>query len=375
MNEGITSQFGFLFQKYAFIDIVINNASMNVYFTYEGADDIDLAHANTSDPLVMTCISNSNYIQVKSGNVSKDCWAKVVGNWLLLENYNIADFMLLCENEMNFDIKSDEIVDAVCDYFVAGKGKSRKSIARRVYDKFFEKSNDVVVKDIVIELIDKCTVIVKTIDEIKKDILEIFIKNYCTDIKIYEKAKEKRFERFIEYIVTGIDKSIENKKRFTVTFSNLMSIVSRVCNEISDNKYIIDVTEIKKRKRKDAENIIENSDIREVRQLLKVKNNIGFVTKELVKELLYKDFREVYAEGDIEISNIEDTAHTNYEDAIFELDDSPTAKDVFLKTTSKSIGSNLMENSSTYRNGCYVYLTGDGIDPDLQISWGDEEDE
>lgn len=57
------------------------------------------------------------------------------------------------------------------------------------------------------------------------------------------------------------------------------------------------------------------------------------------------------------------------------LDASPSAKDVFLKTTSKSIGSNLMENSSTYRNGCYVYLTGDGIDPDLQISWGYEEDE
>lgn len=39
----------------------------------------------------------------------------------MLENYNTADFMLLCENGMNFDIKSDEIADTMCDYFVAGK--------------------------------------------------------------------------------------------------------------------------------------------------------------------------------------------------------------------------------------------------------------
>ena len=25
-----------------------------------------------------------------------------------------------------------------------------------------------------------------------------------------------------------------------------------------------------------------------------------------------------------------------------------------------------------YKNGCYIYLTGDEIDKDLQIDWGEE---
>ena len=211
-------------------------------------------------------------------------------------------------------------------------------------------------------------------DEMKEELLKVFTDTYCTDVKIYEKAKERRFKRFIEYIFAEIDAAIEKKKKYTITFQKLMDIVNRVRAEISDNKYNIETAEIKKRKKTEAEKLIKDGKIREIKQLLLVQNNLGFVMGELVKELLYKDFRDVYVDGGNEISNMEDMAHTNYEDALLEFDKTPTPKEIFLQTTRKPIVSSILDNNSIYRNGCYVFLTGDNIDPDLQISWGEDDE-
>ena len=372
MSDGITSQYGFIFKRYAFIENVISNAAMNLFFTYEGVDDIDVSDAKAVDMLAMASASNNRYIQVKSGTVSKDCWSKVIGNWILTDDYQNAIFILLCENELDFNVNDAEIIDFVYCYFEKGASKSKKSIAKKVNDKIFEDNDENAIKEIIRELSQRCTITNRSFDELKEELLKTFTDTYCTDVKIYEKAKERRFERFIEYIVAEIDAAIEKKKKYTITFQKLMDIVNRVRAEISDNKYTIETVEIKKRKKKEAEMLMRDRSIREIKQLLLVQNNSAFVMGELVKELLYKDFRDVYADGGIEISNIEDIAHTNYEDALLEFDETPTPKEVFVKTTRKPIESSILDNSSIYRNGCYVFLTGDDIDPDLQISWGED---
>ncbi len=372
MSDGITSQYGFLFQKYVFIESVISNAAMNLFFTYEGVDDIDVSDVKTVDTLVMASVSNSRYIQVKSGTVNKNCWSKVIGNWILTDDYQNAIFILLCENELDFDVNNADIIDSVYCYFEEGASKSKKSIARKVNDKIFAGNDENTIKEIIRELSRKCTITTRSFDELKEKLLKTFIDTYCTDVKIFEKAKERRFERFIEYVITEMDIAIEKKKKYTITFQKLMDIVNRVRSEISDNKYTIETVELKKRKKKEAETLMGDRSIREVRQLLLVQNDPAFITGELVKELLYKDFRDVYADGGIEISNIEDMAHTNYEDALLEFNETPSPKEVFVKTTRKLIETSILDNSSIYRNGCYVYLTGDDIDPDLQISWGED---
>lgn len=374
MSDGITSQYGFLFQKYAFIENVISNAAMNIFFTYEGVDDIDVSDAKKEDMLAMAAASNNRYIQVKSGTVNKDCWSKVIGNWILVENYQEAGFTLLCENELGYDVNDADIIEFVYSYFEKGASKSTKSIARKVNDKIFAGNDKNTIMEIISDLSQRCIVTTRSFDEMKEVLSKTFIDTYCTDVKIYEKAKERRFERFIEYVITEIDVAIEKKKKYTITFQKLMDIVNKVRAEISDNKYTVETAEIKKRKKKEAEDLIKEGKIREIRQLLLVQNNPGFVAGELVKELLYKDFRDVYVDGGIEISNIEDLAHTNYEDALLEFDETPTPKEVFVKTTRKPIESSIMDNSSIYRNGCYVFLTGDEIDPDLQISWGEDDE-
>lgn len=374
MLDGIKSQYGFLFQRYAFILNVINNASMNIYFTYEGIDDIDVSDADKEGTLAMAAASNHKYIQVKSGTVNKNCWSKVIGNWILTENYQEADFTLLCENVLNFNVNDDDVIESVYGYFEKGASGNARSIARRVNDKFFAENDKNSIMEIIRDLSQRCIIMAQSFDEIKKALSETFTDTYCTDVKIYEKAKERRFERFIEYMIAEIDDAMEKKKKYTITFQKLMDIVNKVRTEISDSKYTVETAEIKKRKKKTAENLMKEGKIREIRQLLLVKNDTGFVIGELVKELLYKDFRDVYADGGIEISNIEDSAHTNYEDALLELDENPTPKEIFIKTTRKPIESSIMDNSSIYRNGCCVFLTGDDVNSDLQISWGEDDE-
>ena len=123
MSGGITSQYGFLFQRYAFIENVINNAAMNLFFTYEGVDDIDVSDINAVDMLAMASASNNRYIQVKSGTVSKNCWSKVIGNWILTDDYQNAVFILLCENELDFNVHDADIIDFVYYYFEEGASK------------------------------------------------------------------------------------------------------------------------------------------------------------------------------------------------------------------------------------------------------------
>jgi len=371
MSDGIISQYGFLFQRYIFIDTVIAHASMDLYFTYEGVDDIDV---NTPEELVSVNF-NKSYIQVKSGVVSKECWAKVLGNWILAGEAQNTSFVLICENNLEFNVHEDTTIDAVYKYFEDGVSKNRKSIARKVHDALFENNNEETVKSLILKFTKKCVIDVYSEDQILSGLKQKIIDTYCTDIKVYEKAKQIRCDRIVEYFMSEIDESIKNKKKCVITFQKIMDIVGRVRSEISDNKFTVNTADVKKKKQKEANDLIENGDIREIRQLKLVKNDVGFIAQELVKELLYKDFREVYVEGGLVISNIEDAAYTNYQDALLELDGSnPSPKQVFMQTTRKVIDSSIMDNSSIYRNGCYVYLTGENIDEDKQISWGKEDE-
>ncbi|MCD7731613.1 MAG: hypothetical protein LUI05_09000 [Oscillospiraceae bacterium] len=204
------------------------------------------------------------------------------------------------------------------------------------------------------------------IENIKQKVFD----TYCTDIKIFERAKQCRLERILEYLLFEIEESIKNKKKYTLTFPKLMELVRRVQTEISDNKYSVNTSAIKKRKRSEAELLVQEDSIREIRQLKLVSDDLGFITSELVNELLYKDFREVYADGGIEIANIEDIAYSNYQETVFEFDSTPSAKNLFINTVKKEIHSSIMENSPIYRKGCYVYLTGEEIDEEKQITWG-----
>lgn len=374
MLDGITAQYGFLFQRYVFIDTVICHASMDLFFTYEGADDINVNNSLIAEDIALVSTSKNTYIQVKSGTVSKECWAKVLGNWMLTDDHEEGTFSLICENELGFDINDEGTIDKVYKYFENGRTKDKRAIAKRVYEKKFKNNSEDEVRKAIKDLTKKCSVRVCSMGLIMESLDQKISETYCTDIKVYERAKQSRSERLVEYLMAEIDRAIKDKNKYTLTFPKLMEVVGKVKNEISDEKYIVNTSEIKKKKKKEVEALIKDSNLREIRQLRLVMNDPGFITKELVNELLYKDFRDVYEEGGIEVSNIEDIAYTNFQDAMFAFDDTPSPRDVFYNTTKREIHSSIMPDSPIYKNGCYVYLTGEEADDEKQISWGTEDE-
>ena len=307
--------------------------------------------------------------------VSKECWIKILGNWLINnDEIDYATYNVVLENELSFDPENEDILQKTVEYFFAGKTKQSTSIAYKVYKKYIEGVDNAqsYLANMIKKIQRKITCDVYCFDGIKADSLGIFIDNYCRDITSYNAAKECRFERFIDYIQKEIDKSLERKSSYILRFPSFISIIQRVTEEISDHKYIININETRAKKRKEAENLLNGSRVREVEQLKIVSDNPGFIVKELVNELLYKDFRNVYVDNanTTIVSNMEYTAYSNYEDVKLSFESNPGPKMVFDKTVEKPIPSSIVDNSPIYIHGCYVFLTGDDADSDKQITWG-----
>ena len=370
-NAGITSQYGFLYQRKVFIYYALSNAATNQSYTFEGKDDIEVS---TEDGLFCIHSSSTGSIQVKSASIDEASFCKVICNWLLMDE--LGHHTLFTENALSFTV-NDSTVNAIIDYICNGKDKKKSSIARRTYDRFKE----IITTDVsllsakVLNLLQSYKQIVLGMDALDKRLEEVFFSNYCQDIKEYDLAKAKRLERFISYINQDIDNSIKSKSPYMLIYPNLIKTIMQVSDEISDERYVTNIPELKKKLKDDASRIVTERATREVKQLYLVDNSDQFVIDGIVHELLYKDFREVYiTQKEMELINLEQDAHENYETALFSLDenDSHIARKVYRETVKMPIAGSLLPDGVVYRKGCYIYLTGDNIDEDFLITWGDE---
>lgn len=278
------------------------------------------------------------------------------------------------ENDLGFEWSIPKLVDLIKDFVLNGKGQKVTSIANKVYNLYLDdiENNDSkqlkenIERILTLIYIDKCSV-----KEIDRRLEEVFFRNHCQDIIEYELAKKKRLEKFIQYINQQIDDAIVEKKTYSLIFPELMRTLTRVCDEISDHKYIVNVACLKKSFKDKAEKIVDDRKQREVKQLFLVDHNDAFVIDGIVNELFYKDFRDVYVDKQfIKISNMEQFAKENFDEALFEIEGEPTPRELYLKTTSKVIESDILPNGPMYRKGCYIYLTGDNINDDTQLTWG-----
>ena len=374
-NAGITAQYGFLFQRKAFILHALENAHTKQVFTFEGKDDIDVT---TEESLCLYQELNVRYIQVKSGHVDETCFSKVICNWLLLDADVDAPLQLICEHPLEFSL-DDALVQKITDYILDGKNKKRTAIARKIYDSLAStiEANVDEVHTQIRNLFSRVTIDVCVMLRLDSRLEEVFFSTYCSDIHEYELAKEKRLNRLISYINEEIDIAIKAKKPYELHYPNLMRLIMKVAEEISDHCYSINILELKKQSLEDAKRIVTEKLKREVKQLFLVNRQEAFVIDGIVQELMYKDFRDVFVENRaVEISNIEQNAFENYSSAKFSLDDSELAdpKKIYNQTVRLPIESNLIPPGIIYRKGCYIYMTGDNIDPDSQITWGEDND-
>ena len=168
MSAGIAAQYGFLYQRYAFLKLALENAGMDRFFVYEGVDDVDISEENR-----ISAVSgyNKQFVQVKSGTVSRDCWAKVIGNWLMIEDER-PSYRIILENALSFDFKAGDVVSGVLDYFVSGSGKAPTSIANKVYKRFLEGKGEAVLKEYITGMLDQIFFDVFSMEQLSTSIEE-----------------------------------------------------------------------------------------------------------------------------------------------------------------------------------------------------------
>ena len=128
-NAGITAQYGFLFQRKAFVLFALENTGTKQTFTFEGKDDVEIS---TNECIYSVKTADSNYIQVKSGTVDESCFCKIICNWLLLDKIPSDTLILFAENQLEVPI-SNVTKDAILEYILKGKEKKKSSIARKTY--------------------------------------------------------------------------------------------------------------------------------------------------------------------------------------------------------------------------------------------------
>ena len=371
-NAGITAQYGFLFQRKAFVLFALENTGTKQTFTFEGKDDVEIS---TNECIYSVKTADSNYIQVKSGTVDESCFCKIICNWLLLDKIPSDTLILFAENQLEVPI-SNVTKDAILEYILKGKEKKKSSIALKTYNKF----QDIIEtdRDAFLEIIDRHLQAIKlqvcSMDNLDRRLESAFFDNYCQDITEYELAKSKRLDRFISYINQEIDTALKFKEPCTLLYPDLIKIIMKTCDEINDQRYVAKIPELKKRVKGEATRLVEDNVIREVRQLYLVDKHDEFVIDGIVHEMLYKDFRDVYiAQREVEIINLEQNAYENFTTAKFSLDEPESfiPKKVYQRTIETPIGDSLLPDGPVYRKGCYIFLTGEDIDKDSQITWGD----
>ena len=372
-KSGITSQYGFLFQRVVFVLYVLENMNVKQNFYFEGKDDVEIS---VNDKIYELYTSSSHCVQVKSGVVDSGCFNKVIGNWLLLNDSEKVEYTLFVENELKIEWSVDSIVHDVFDFISAGKTKKKNAIARKVYEKYkddIEKKNAEKLKDDIKGIIEKMKLDKCSMDELCSRLEKVYFENHCQDIKDYEIAKKKRLEKFIYYINKQIDDSVKQKKTYSLSFSELMKILMQAFEEVNDYSYKANIALLKPAFAEKAKRIVEEKKTREVKQLFLVNSEDAFVIKGIVNELFYKDFRENFADTRaLDVSNIEAIAKDNHENVFYELEGDIVPKMVYDATVAKSIDSDLLPKGPMYQNGCYIYLTGKNINKEIQITWGED---
>lgn len=301
-NAGITTQYGFLFQRKAFILFALENAGTKQTFTFEGRDDIEIS---ADESIYSVKSADASYIQVKSGTISESCFCKVICNWLLFDKESSGTVTLFAENQLD-TLVSNITKDIIFDYIIQGKEKKRSSIAWKTYNKF---QNPIETdREAFLGIIEKFLQIINihicSMDELDSRLEKVFFENYCRDITEYQLAKSKRLERFISYMNQEIDNALKAQRPCTLLFADLMKMIMTVCDEISDHRYIAKIPELKKRAKSEATQLVKDNAIREVRQLYLVDkhdqefNRSLFQAKKLFRELhltYTSDFTKDYA--------------------------------------------------------------------------------
>ena len=358
-NPGIESLFGYYYQIKTFVSLLAN-ISEGQSIGYEYLDDVSIHDDSESNYCLENDKSSNNLYQVKKTTVDESVAKKVLYNWILSDNADC--YSLIVSNGYTCDdfIINKKDVDELYDSIEKTQGAS---LSTKVYNKY-KKNNE---KNLFLEKVNY-------IRERYK-----LLSNYDCDLQIFENYKklfhydgdknlyERRISCFLGKINTLILESIQNKKPYIISFLQINAIVEEVCNYINTDTYEIDYNIFCEKKSISlGDEKVKSS--REYVQLKHCNLNESVIINRLKDELYYLDFRSYWLERNktIKISNIENSAVSNFEDACIEVRNNNLPIERYSATIKKEISNT---NNKMQSNGVYIALTND---IDKRISWKDE---
>lgn len=362
-DGGITSQFGFEYQKTVFINTIVEKMQMDRKFSYEYLDDISFEDSE----LLGTMINENYLIQCKTGTVNDETLVHVYANWL---KYPIQEkYFLYSENEIksknDYRTIRNKMFEKITNYKITKKSNKNSIIfiLKKKYN-LFDSWNDIkcFLRDLKC-IFDKTEIKESNNTIIENETQKKFIDNYCHDL-VLNAPKNKRYERFAEIIIDRIRKSLLNREKFTIDFKEYNAILFDIAKSINDEKYEITFFTFKKNKEKLLNDLLSS---REGKFLKKMFENDKVIADYLLSELYYQDLRNFYndSEKKDDIENIEYRAYINYEEEKDSFDD---YKDIFKNVIKKQIDDKILCNKN-YNNGCYIYLSSDYAPNDFFIDW------
>ena len=371
-NGGISSDFGFVYQRLVFIKTLIDNCfNLSDSFEYEGIDDVSFS---SQEEKIYSILFKRIVVQCKTGSLNYDIFLKMFENWLLIDNQD--EYVLFSENDIDFEydlIKvKEDIKNNVARYMELTKRKSKKSILWQLANKYGFKggvfSNNTI--DLKIDFVfnNFKNPIVMNYETIIEKSKESFIENRVYDCKDNKTICDRRFEYMLSRINTLINNNESKRIKTIINYSDFNKIIQNAISEINENKpYLKDYVDFKEKNyiRIREDNTIMNSF--EGRFLKKVFGDDRLVITYLVFEYYYRDLRNNYIENNENdrVDYAETTAYENY----LETEKNDNLRDYFNRVVNKEIKSPIIVNSQ-YQKGCYIFLSSESYDGECFIDWG-----
>lgn len=337
-NSGVCSQYGYEFQKYAFIYYMMKYHNLYNVYIYEKDDDCVIKGENKT--ILIQC--KTAIKEVKTDKIDK-----IFDNWFHYYNNNknqSIKFILHTDN--NF--KKDNAIKKI-----RKKNIYDENSINYIFDNFeYINKNDVELFDEIKEILIT-TYFNNTINSnVQNDITLTFIN------QMYLKLKDK--------IINSKKDNREHGEFFLKDIINVLAI----CYDYKDN-FGMDIKLAEKYFKKEIDKLLSSSISREVLQLKNINIKESRIITLLTCMMIYDNIKTNYGiDESASFNNNEITAYTYYED-ILDLNNFSSNKELFNSTIKNEIKIKHItdELNKLVSDGCYIYLTKEETPDDRKITW------
>lgn len=339
-NSGVYAQYGFEFQKIAFIYHIIKNSDYmsGIIYIYESDDDFKII--NNDNTLLVQCKTSIN-------DISIDVIDKILKNW--------SDYYDKHQNEnITFIIHTD-------NFFDINKAKERIRNCK-LY-------NEKTIKYILDNLKNEQTTEEDLFNNIKFLLCNKFFKSVIND-----NIKNDITNDFIDYLLSLINNKILNSKKIKNECGELdINDVLDIILLLKDYKNNFNTNIDRKIKEFDSDivKLLSSNIKREVIQLQKINISDSIIKKYLAYMMIYEYVKSNY--DSIEqntFNNNERQAFDNYEKILY-FSKPISSQELFLETIKQIINiTKVASNINQFvSDGCYIYLTKEETPNDRKITW------